>query len=65
VQVKGATDEIQNRSAINHRGGIGKRVALPGYQRSAARTRGSATMDGILNVAVREIGQVTGASFGD
>ena len=28
-----------------------------------ARIRSSATMDGILNVAVREIGQVTGASF--
>jgi GAF domain-containing protein len=48
---------------------------LPGYQRRAAREqligevtariRSSATMDGILNVAVREIGQVTGASFAE
>ncbi len=30
-----------------------------------ARIRSSATMDGILNVAVREIGQVTGASFAE
>jgi len=30
-----------------------------------ARIRSSATMDGILNVAVHEIGQVTGASFAE